>query len=159
MYGKDENKEKEARNGSFSKYLFKYLKSCVNHAVIDGRVSYKEKRFYGIGARTPEMTRRNRDKITTRTTTTKTTTTATATANVATGRTTRRTRTTRRSLTDVSLRPLTQPTRGSCREWLLACLMGTFLSCTYSLFGGISVTRKKSPNVYKSCPKMISLEK
>ena len=27
------------------------------------------------------------------------------------------------------------------------------------MYAGISVTRKKSPNVYKSCPKMISLEK
>ena len=25
--------------------------------------------------------------------------------------------------------------------------------------GGLSVTRKKSPNVYKSCPEIISLEK
>ena len=28
-----------------------------------------------------------------------------------------------------------------------------------NIFGTLSVTRKKSPNVYKSCPKMISLEK
>ena len=31
--------------------------------------------------------------------------------------------------------------------------------CALSFYDTISVTNKMSPNVYKSCPKMISLEK
>ena len=42
------------------------------------------------------------------------------------------------------------------------CKVITFISPkspTSVFYWGLSVTRKKSPNVYKSCPKMISLKK
>ena len=44
--------------------------------------------------------------------------------------------------------------------FLLNKLNEKWMSTTTAVVvGGHSVTRKKSPNVYKSCPKMISLEK